>query len=259
MRYASLVSLNILTTIAMITVNGMANALPINGLNTGQISAFYPNALVPAGFTFSIWLVIYILVIGYCIFQLSGFRHPDIRQTVEKVGPLFALTNILNASWILAWHYRQVTLSLLIMLVLLMALTAIHLRLPIPDRTRSLQNKIWVQTTFSVYLGWIMTATIANATAWLVHKGWSGSPLSEDAWAIIMILAAGALSILMLLRRSNRIIPLVTVWSAGGIVARQYGANGFNTVALTGSLVCASLLLAVILSAFQGRTSPEEA
>jgi hypothetical protein len=257
MRFPVLVSLNIVTAMAMIAVNGMANALPINGLNTGQISAFYPNAFVPAGFTFSIWLVIYILVIGFCIFQISGSRIRENKEAVERIGSLFALTNILNASWILAWHYRMVSLSLLIMLLLLLTLVAIHLRLPIPDTSRPMQNRIWIQGTFSVYLGWIMTATIANTTAWFVDKGWKGSPLSEETWAIIMILAAGLLSFLMLSRRKNRIVPLVTVWSAGGIIARQYGANGFNGVALTGSIVCIVLLLAVILSAARRPVSTE--
>lgn len=257
MRFSTLISLNILTTMAMITVNGMANALPINGLNTGQISAFYPNAFVPAGFTFSIWLVIYMLVIGFCIFQIAGSGVRENKDAVERIGPLFALTNILNASWILAWHYRMVSLSLLIMLLLLLTLVAIHLRLPIPDRSKPMQNRIWIQATFSVYLGWIMTATIANATAWFVDKGWKGSPLSEETWAIIMILAAGLLSFLMLFRRKNRIIPLVTVWSAGGIIARQYSANGFNAVALTGSMLCTVLLLAVIVSAVRRPVRPE--
>lgn len=248
MRYPTLVSLNLLTAMAMIAVNAMANALPINGMNTGQISALYPNEFVPAGFTFSIWLLIYILVIGYCVFQVSGFRVPERRQAVERIGPLFALTNILNASWILAWHYRFVSLSLLIMLLLLLVLIVIHIKLPIPDESRSLQHKIWVQGCFSVYLGWIMTATIANTTAWLVDKGWDGSPLSGQAWAMIMIVVAGLLSLLMLSGRKNSTIALVTIWSVGGIIARQYGAKGFNGVALTGILVSSLLMLAVIFS-----------
>ena len=52
---------------AMIAANALANILPINQLNTGQISAFYPNYFVPAGFTFSIWGVIYLLLLNYVI------------------------------------------------------------------------------------------------------------------------------------------------------------------------------------------------
>lgn len=251
MRYTTLVTLNILTTLLMITVNILANALPINGMNTGQLSALYPNEFVPAGFTFSIWLVIYIFITGACIYQLSGIRDPHKRTSVQHMGLLFALTNILNAGWILAWHYRHVALSVVIMISLLLTLLTIHLRLPIPDSNKTIQNKLWIQSTFSIYLGWIMTATVANITAWLVDLGWNGSPLTQQAWAIIMIIIAGLLALMMLFNRNNTLIALVAAWSIGGIIARQRAANGFNSIAMTGAIACSVLMLAILVKVYQ--------
>jgi len=55
--------------LAVIAANAAANALPINGYNTGQLSDFYPNYFVPAGYAFSIWGVIYLLALGFVIYE----------------------------------------------------------------------------------------------------------------------------------------------------------------------------------------------
>ena len=62
-------ALNVLGFALVLTLNTLANALPINGMNTGEVSALYPNLFVPAGFTFSIWGIIYLLLLGFVIFQ----------------------------------------------------------------------------------------------------------------------------------------------------------------------------------------------
>ena len=59
--------LNWLLWVGVIAINALANILPINGMNTGQISGFYPNYFVPAGFTFGIWSIIYLLLLAYTI------------------------------------------------------------------------------------------------------------------------------------------------------------------------------------------------
>jgi hypothetical protein len=39
----------------MIVLNVLANALPLGGRTTGEISDAYPNLFAPAGYTFAIW------------------------------------------------------------------------------------------------------------------------------------------------------------------------------------------------------------
>ena len=103
--------------------NAMANILPINGLNTGQVSALYPNLFVPDGFTFSIWSVIYTWLLLFVIISsswlLSSKATAAQRSAAAQLSPLFIISGIINVSWILAWHYLQVWLSLGLMLVLL--------------------------------------------------------------------------------------------------------------------------------------------
>lgn len=249
MKLKLLTVLNIVSFAGTLTVNTLANALPINGRNTGELSALYPNEFVPAGYTFSIWLVIYLALTGFVIFQAGAIFKEQRKKVVEKMGLLFILTNFLNMGWILAWHYLAVGLSVLIMLSLLVTLVLIHFRFNIPWRNRSAGEKLWVEMPFSIYLGWIMIATIANITAFLVHHNWYGYPLTGSAWAIIMIVIASLLCIIFLVRRNNYFIPLVAVWSVIGIIIKQRNINGWNDVVVAGAVCCTVLLLSLFLQA----------
>jgi len=170
--------INWLLFIIVIATNALANILPINGYNTGQISAFYPNYFVPAGFTFSIWGIIYLFLLNYCIsytyFTIKQRKFPEIIKYLDAITPYFWVTCILNAGWILAWHYLQVGISVVIMLTFLIALIQIFVIMQKQVVTLKPLYQFLIKTPFSVYLGWISVATIANITAYLVHLKWSG-------------------------------------------------------------------------------------
>ncbi len=249
MKSKILVVLNMISFIGTLVINTLANALPINGKNTGELSALYPNEFVPAGYTFSIWLVIYLSLTGFVIYQTGALTKEKQRILVEKLGSLFILTNLFNMSWILAWHYQQVALSVIIMLAFLITLISIHIKFELPDRSANTPEKIWFQIPFSIYLGWIMIATIANITAWLVDMDWRGGPISEDVWAIIMISIALILCLLILWRRNNYVVPMVAIWAIGGIIVKQMTVNGWNSIVLTGFVACSLLLLAILVTA----------
>ena len=125
------IAINWIFFVSVILVNALANILPINGYNTGQVSGFYPNYFVPAGFTFSIWGIIYLLLFTYAIaftyYTIKSDKFPKVQAYLNKVNTLFLVTCILNISWIFAWHYLQVELSVLIMLFFLTALCKIFI------------------------------------------------------------------------------------------------------------------------------------
>ncbi len=210
--------------IIMLTANTLANALPINGYNTGQISAFYPNLFVPDGFTFSIWSVIYLLLIGFVVISTKWLWYredTDAGQLAAQIAPLFMTTCLLNAGWILAWHYLQVNVSVIIMLGFLGMLIYIYLKLQ-PYRTLlSPFQKLFLYIPFVVYMGWISVATVANITAMLVHYKWEGGPLSESAWSIIMISIASLLAMIFIWKKYDRAYAFVIVWALLGIYRGQ--------------------------------------
>ena len=212
--------------LGVIAVNALANILPINGYNTGQISAFYPNAFVPAGFTFSIWGVIYLLLlsysIGYTYYTLKQEQYPKAFAFIERNNIYFLLTCVFNMSWIVAWHYLQIELSLVIMLLFLITLIQLFLKSSTIVHELTTTQKFILQTPFIVYLGWISVATIANSTALLVAYQWNGFGMPPVYWSAAMILIAILLAVLMLKKFKAIPFALVVAWALWGI----YNAQG---------------------------------
>jgi hypothetical protein len=235
----------------VITVNALANILPINGYNTGQISAFYPNAFVPAGFTFSIWGVIYLLLLSYTIgftyYSIKGQQHPKAFIFIERINTYFLLTCIFNMSWIVAWHYLQIELSVLIMLLFLTTLIQLFLKSIKIARDLTLIQRFILQTPFIVYLGWISVATIANITALLVAYKWTALSIAPVYWSAAMILIAIILAVFMLLKFKAVPFALVVAWALWGIKASQGSVYPLIQSITTVSVACLFVMIAITL------------
>ena len=217
-------SLIVLGLIIVLTINALANILPINGYNTGQISALYPNYFVPAGFTFSIWAVIYLLLIGFVIcslFAAFGKFNEAAKTSINKTGPYFLATCLLNAGWILAWHYLYLGLSLVIMVAFLLILLRLYIVIRPMKSQMPFFYRLWAFHAFVVYLAWICVATIANVTALLVGFGWQGEPLSPQIWSMIMILVALVLGVFMVGKQKQPAFGFVLAWAFWGIYSAQ--------------------------------------
>jgi len=123
--------LNIAGFLGMVLANALANALPLGGKTTGQVSDQYPNLFVPSGLTFLIWAAIYILLaiyVTYGLLQAIKMSSPA-APFMRSIGLLFVITCIANAAWIFSWHNEVLPLSLFLMLILLVTLAAIYARL----------------------------------------------------------------------------------------------------------------------------------
>ena len=213
--------INILALIVTVTINGLANALPLNGQLTGEISDRFVVYFVPAGYVFSIWGLIYLALSAFVVYQaLPSQREKPIFQ---RIGYLFALSCLANAIWIFFWHYNGFTLSLLTMLTLLGSLLAIYLRVGI-GRGHShptAQEKWFVHIPFSIYLGWITVATIANATSLLEYLQWNRWGWAEETWYLIILGAALIITSGVSLLRRDLAYMLVIVWAFVGIAVKH--------------------------------------
>jgi hypothetical protein len=214
---------NLFLFLMTVVVNGLAVILPINNKSTGQLSDQYPNLFVPAGLTFSIWSVIYLLLTVYCVYELlpKVWRNHQQGVFIERIGPLFIFSSILNMGWIFAWHYELVSLSVAIMLLFLLILITIYLKLRIGMSEAPAQEKYLVHLPFSIYLGWISVATIANITALLVYWKWDGFGLSPQLWTVAVIAVAIGLAVSMLIRHRDIFYALVIDWALLGILLKR--------------------------------------
>jgi benzodiazapine receptor len=241
--YRNLQILNFLALLATLTVNALANILPINGMNTGELSALYPSLFTPAGFTFSVWSVIYLLLIGFVIVQRSVASKPYFAE----LSLWFLVSCAANSSWILAWHYQYVFASVIIMVVLLFTLVRIFLLVQ-ADSELTLLQKFFIQLPFIVYLSWICVATIANISALLVSVQWSGGPLSPVTWTITMTGIASLLGIFIVERYRKPTFFLVLIWALFGIYSKW---NNTENQVIANAALGELILLAVLFLVFQ--------
>ena len=226
--------LNLAAFVLVIIMNYLANALPINDKTTGELSAEYPNLFVPAGITFSIWGIIYLLLAVFIVMQFMDAN----KELVSAIGWAFVLSSIFNALWIVAWHYQKISLSLLIMLGLLASLIYINYQL------KGFPSGV-IKATFGIYLGWICIATIANVTALLVNYNWGGWGISEEAWAIIMIGAGTLISAVALLRFNNPFLALAVIWAFVGIIIKRQ--TDFTSIVIAAALGAFMMLIVMII------------
>jgi hypothetical protein len=249
---------NIIAVIVTIMVNGLANILPIGGKYTGELSDNIPNLFVPAGITFTIWGIIYVLIILFAIYLAKDlFKKEKTTKTfLEKISYFFILASIANIIWIFLWHYEQILLSLLAMILLLISLLVIYLRLNIGIEKVSLKEKLLIHVPISVYIGWITVATIANVTAVLVTVDWDGFGISEQIWTILVIIIATIITILIITTRKDYVYSAVIIWALIGIYLKRiaddpiYGVQ--NQIAFTAAIaIVVIIIIAVIFEFFQ--------
>lgn len=215
--------------IAMVVINGLANLLPINGINTGAVSDSYPNLFAPSGFTFSIWGVIYSLLILYTIYQLGviSIKKPTLKtEKIDEINKYFLASSFLNIIWIFAWHYRQIGLSTLLIIAILYCLIKINQLVNQPNLAKA---EHWlIKVPFGVYFGWITVATIANITTWLVDLGWKGFGLSEGFWTVAILIVGAVITMVTMFRNSNWAYGAVVIWAYAGILAKHLSVVGWN-------------------------------
>lgn len=227
--------LNLLFFLGVIAVNVLSVTLPLGGHTTGEISDKYHTYLTPAGYAFSIWSLIYVLLAGFIVYQLRSGTGS--RNSVQSIGIWFVLSCIFNMSWLFLWHYLYIELSVAAMLLLLLSLIVIY------RKTRNITQpttgeSLLVKLPFSIYLGWISVATIVNVGIVLEKNDWNGFGLSDPAWAVIMLCVGVVLAIAVSFPYRDGIFPLVFSWAflAIALEHRDTG-NVFITASIAAGLL----------------------
>jgi hypothetical protein len=232
---------NLVAFLVTIVFNVLSTSVPLNGRTPQEISNALPSYFTPAGYTFSIWGAIYLALIGFTVYQAL----PDQRERplLRQIGWLFVASSAANVGWLLSWHYGYYAASVVFMAGLLLTLIAIYLRLHIgyPAPGLTVAQRLLVHLPFSLYLGWITVATIANVASVAGHYGWDGSGIAGQVWSAIMMGAAVIIAGLLLLNRRNLAYAAVLVWALFGIRAASPDEPIITTVALVAAILVTAL------------------
>lgn len=240
--------MNIIFFILTVFVNSLAGSTTIIGnRNTAQISDANPTLITPAGYVFSIWGIIYLLLGVFVVYQALSIEGN--KKFQKEIGYLFVLSCLCNIVWLFLWQFNYLSLSIVLMFLLLASLIFIYLRLNIGRPKVSLREKIAFHLPFSVYLGWITIASIANVAVTLVSMNWEGFGISPQTWAYLIIIIALSITLLMLAIRLDIAYGLVIIWALVGIASKQSGNQDIVMITEISAIAVAVTIIVAILIA----------
>jgi len=215
---------NGLFLIITLVINTLGAVGLINGLTQKQISDMYVTLITPSPTTFSIWSVIYSLLLISIIVMIVRKDDPYYQKAVDKISDLFRISCALNVAWIVSFSFVLVELSTLFILAFVISLVMIDMKL-----LEIQESRRWLlPLSFALYSGWLFIATVVNVAAALVKLKWNGFGLSLEAWGCIMLLVALALLVAMLFKLHNAAFPLPVAWAYLGIYQFLKSPNGFK-------------------------------
>jgi hypothetical protein len=242
--------MNVIALVVMLAVNSLSEALPINGQTSAEIANRLPILFVPANYVFSIWGIIYTLLIGFGIYQALPSQRNN--PLLRKIGYWFVVSCGANALWLVLFHYNQFALSMIVMALLLVSLIVIYTRIAVGQTKLDRKETWFIHVPFSTYLGWITVATVANAAYVLYDAGWGGFGIADEIWTTIMLLIATSIVLTIIFTRQDIAYTAVIVWAFAGITAKQQETP---LVALTAALMAVVVILALLGMRFNNRNS----
>jgi hypothetical protein len=241
-RNLLLVVLNTVTFALMLFVNYASNVHVFADVTVADISHKYDTLFAPAGYAFIIWSVIFLLCLGFVIYQWVLLKN-DGQQYIQRTGLWFALSNITNAAWIYCWINEQLGWCVVLILILLLSLVILTIKLKLELNDEPVRTIFFIWWPIGIYLGWIMVATIACIASYLVFTGWYSLGIAADTWTIIMIVIASLIYIFINQTRNLRESVSVGIWAFIAIAVRQF--NVHNNI--TAAAIIASLILTILI------------
>ncbi|MPM93991.1 hypothetical protein SDC9_141133 [bioreactor metagenome] len=246
--------------IFMLIINFLANALPLNGQTTAQISDAYPTLFAPVGFTFAIWGIIYLLLLLFVLELFNVFKTAadQINQALlDRISPLFTISSISNGLWIFAWRYHQLALSLLLMIGVLLPLMWINLLLAKQMMNR--RDSLLIRLPFSVYFGWITVATIANLSAYLVSINWLGYGQTPEFWTSAVLVIGMVIGTITIITNNDMAYGLVFDWAYFGIWFKHVSAQYYNfqyPMIIISTIISLVMITITIIYVFFAKKTP---
>jgi hypothetical protein len=246
---------NTITLIITVFSNFIAGSGMFINKTVGSVSNRYDTLFAPAGYAFIIWSLIFLLSICFSIYQWHLLKKGDPKNYISRTGYWFTLSNVCNVLWLFCWLNEWLGLSVIVILLLLICLCVLTVRLRLELDDEPVQIMLFVWWPITIYLGWIMVATIACVAAWLVSVGFHGGFISPELWTIIMIVTATALFLLLIKKRNLREAAMVGIWAFIAIAVKQWQLH--HTISVTAIIASLVLSVTVIIDGYKNRaTSP---
>lgn len=215
-----------------------------------DVSDKYATLLTPAAYAFSIWSLIYALLVVFAVYQARDILHKSTSNMLpNKIGLLFIVSSLCNGLWTYVFVREWVLLSVIVLLVLTVCLYAIIWRARIGTGKAKKAEIICVWWPIQIYTGWVTVASVVNIASWLRYEGYT-----MPAWICSVVLIALGATLLWLLRKQNlRELLLASSWGIAAVGAEQAVAHHGNGLVMWTAFCVAAVLVGA--SMYQARSS----
>ncbi|MDK2942618.1 MAG: translocator protein [Acetobacterium sp.] len=251
--------IGLILLIGTLIINSLGAFGFFNGLTQKDVSDQYATLITPAPFTFSIWSVIYILLIAAAVVTIIKSKEPYYEKTIDGISYLFWFSSILNMLWIICFSFTFIGLSVIVILAF-----SITLSLILKEITKIQTGNHWlIPAAFGMYTGWLLIASVVNTAAWLVKIQWQGFGILPEYWGIIMIMVAVALTVVVTLTTTNALVPIPVAWGYFGIYQSLMAMNGgqgthqFLAISTLVGMVCLVVMAGIQFYSNRYRVMPE--
>lgn len=232
---------NVVALVATIIFNYLSNTGIFDGKTIGDVSDQYHTSITPAGYAFSIWGLIYLLLFAFVIYTGRSLFKPGKNEAVgiiERIGWWFVLSCLANCAWIVVWLNGWSGLSVVILAIAMISL--IKILTETLDFAGTPAKKWFINVPFQIYAGWMSVALIVATAAWLGKIGWDGWGISGEIWTVILIAVATVIHLLMTWRKDSPIFALVGTWA---FVAIAHANTDTSSKIYYFAMICAAVLL----------------
>lgn len=247
-RQIGVISAVVFMIIAAAVGTGALGGTNVRDLQGGALDAD-ATVLAPATPAFSIWSLVYALMIAYAVWQALPGQRASARQ--RRVGWWIAATAVLNGGWLIAAQFLTLIATVVAILVLLATLGA-TLRLLVLTPPHGWAERLLMDATVGIHLGWVSLATVANISAWLAADALPPrDERTEALWGVLVLIVVAAVGVAIAVgtrtaRARGRVAPaLAMAWGLVWIgIARLTGEPHSTGVGVTAFLVAAVVLAA---------------
>lgn len=225
LRNLTLLLLNTLTFAGMLYLNYFFASGAGGKETVGEISDRYSTLITPASYAFSIWGLIYLLLMGFVAFQWVEYAKGRTEDSLEKTGIWLIMSNVFNGLWIVLWINERIGLSVVVIFLLLISLIQLVIRLKLELWDAPMRIIVFVWWPICIYLGWVILATVINVAVYFSAGEMLPEGLSPQIWTYIMIAVAVTIYVVLTYSRYMREASLVGVWGISAIAWRHWGSN----------------------------------
>lgn len=243
--------ITILSLTGVVFFNAIATLVSDTNGSSERLSDKFPNVLAPSDSVFIIWILIFLGLWAYVIYQFSTMRGAEStisERTLTRINIYFIINTFLNVLWSFALVFEVLWLT--IPLIIGILYTLVRISDFIASDTLALRDNIFVRLPFSLYFGWVTYVTFANVVTWLVSTNWNEFMVRQGTWGVTILIAAFVFAIVMLYKRNDWIYGVAVLWAFVGILINHLSPDGWDgtyptmIVSLT---IVISVLIVVIL------------